>query len=65
MRVVVAVSRSCRNSHVVEGTTIVTKFGNPTREVRSWIVDRFRGSRGGGGGGGGSDVRYKFQNSGG
>lgn len=46
---------------MVEGTTIVTKFGNPTREVRSWIVDRFRGSRGGGG----SDVRYKFQNSGG
>lgn len=51
---------------MVEGTTIVTKFGNPTREVHSWIVDRFRGSRGGGGGGeGGSDVRYKFQNSGG
>lgn len=22
---------------MVEGTTIVTKFGNPTREVRSWI----------------------------
>lgn len=33
----VAVSPSCRNSHVVEGTTIVTKFGNPTRQVRSWI----------------------------
>lgn len=22
---------------MVEGTTIVTKFGNPTRQVRSWI----------------------------
>lgn len=33
----IAVSPSCRNSHVVEGTTIVTKFGNPTRQVRWWI----------------------------